>query len=238
MQATLILLISFLYLARPSSILTAIGSLPNVQLFKHNQRTIDNVIAKEDKRPINHKHFGASCGEGVLPVPPSFRTLRESLVVGHGLKDFKRASELMFSFDAVDALPWASIVTSTGVKRKDLAVGTGLCTLIKCYKSVWTLNPCRITHLSRGKGTNMNSGGSKLVDQIAYSTVEGHLISGEERFRVTLENNGDVIFGIYSFTRGAGAIGTLAMPFIRPIQSSFFKQVTLSMKNLMARNRL
>ena len=237
MRSILILLVTFLHHAKPSSILTAIGSLPNIQLFKHNERTIDDTISKKDLLPINHEYPGASCAVGVRPTPPSYRILIESIVVGHGLKDFKRASELMFSFNAVDSLPWANIVSSTGVKKSDFRVGTGLCTLIKCYKLVWTLNPCRISHMSRGSSIDRKLGGSKLVDQIAYSTVEGHLISGEERFRVTLASNDDVVFDIYSFTKGAGAIGALAMPFIRPIQSSFFKEVTLSMKNLMARNR-
>ena len=233
MRSTLILLISFFHFVKPSSI----GSLPNIQLLKHNQKTIDDAISKNDLRPINHEYPGASCVVGVRPIPPSYRILIKSIVVGHGLKDFKRASELMFSFDAVHSLPWANIVSSTGVKKRDFKVGTGLCTLIKCYKLVWSLNPCRISHISRGSSTKQQLGGSKLVDQIAYSTVEGHLLSGEERFRVSLADNDDVIFDVYSFAKGAGAIGTLAVPFIRPIMGSFFKEVTLSMKKLMAQNR-
>jgi hypothetical protein len=39
------------------------------------------------------------------------------------------------------------------------------------------------------------------------------------------ECSGDVVLELSSFTKGAGALGFIAMPFIRPIQFAFFKDV-------------
>ena len=208
----------------------ALSPFPNVRIFRHDQKAIDKFIREKKEMPVNHDYSGLSCDETGTAIPKSFRLLNESVVIGHGPGDFERASKLMFSFDMVNAMPWANIVKLTGLRDTDITVGTVLCTLIKCYNSVWTLNPCRVCHISRSSNKKSNA---KRVDQIAYSTVEGHLISGEERFRVSLENNNDVVFDIFSFTKGAGVLGTLSMPFIRPIQSAFFRDVTLTMKKLM-----
>lgn len=193
------------------------------------------MLQKIETLPINHNYSGASCNEDGANCPKSFLRLNESIVIGRGFDDFQRASRIMFSFGMVDGMSWANIVTLTGVKKTDLAVGSSLGTLIKCYNSIWTLNPCRICHLNRSGNASLISkrNGVKCVDQIAYSTVVGHLISGEERFRVILADNDQVIFDIYSFTKGAGGLGKLVMPFIRPIQRSFFRDVTLTMKKLM-----
>jgi uncharacterized protein (UPF0548 family) len=219
----------------------ALGSLPNIRIFRHDQKSIDKTINSKQQTPFNHEYSGLSYSDADPSIPKSFRFLNESVVIGKGHSDFDKASKAMFAFEAVNSMPWANVVLSSDLKKEDVAVGTVLCTLIKCYKSVWTLNPCRVCYIHRGgfdrtKQKEMdfvNKNRFKHVNQIAYSTVEGHLIAGEERYRVSLMSNDDVVFDIYSFTKGSGLLGTIAMPFIRPIQSAFFKDVTLSMKKLM-----
>jgi uncharacterized protein (UPF0548 family) len=74
------------------------------------------------------------------------------------------------------------------------------------------------------------------VSQVAFSTVEGHLIAGEERFRVLYDygGNGDVFFECLSFTRGAGPVGKAVMPAIRPLQGIFFRDVSARMCTIAA----
>jgi uncharacterized protein (UPF0548 family) len=230
MRGSLLSLLLSIFAVLLSPALSAAVSIPNVRIFKHDQKAIDKFIGEKKEAPYNHDFSGLSCLESGAIIPKSFRLLNESIVIGHGPGDFERASKLMFSFDMVNAMRWANVVELSGAKKSDKAVGTVLCTLIKCFNSVWTLNPVRICHISRSSKTQSRV---KRVDQIAYSTISGHLISGEERFRVTLENNNDVVFEIFSFTKGAGFLGTLSMPLIRPIQSAFFRDVTSTMKNLM-----
>lgn len=213
-----------------SALSSAAIIIPNVRIFKHDQKAIDNFIREKKEVPYNHDYSGLSCLESDTIYPKSFRLLSESIIIGHGPGDFERASKLMFSFDMVNSMAWANVVESSATTKSDMAVGTVLCTLVKCFNSIWTLNPVRVCHISKSA---KNLSKVKKMDQIAYSTITGHMISGEERFRVTLENNNDVVFEIFSFTRGAGVLGTLSMPFIRPIQSAFFRDVTLTMKNLM-----
>ena len=222
-----------------SMISKTLGPLPNIQLFPHDQKAINKMIRFKRDAPFNHQLPGASCTDA--EIPKSFRILYESVIVGRGIEDFRRASNLMFSFQMINRMPWANVVLSTDTKEESIAVGTVLCTLIKCYKLVWTLNPVRICNLTRTseKETSMRNSlmnaedGVRLVNQVAYSTIDGHLISGEERFRVSLMTNNDVVFDIYSFTKGSGLIGAVIMPFIRSIQHAFFHDAAISMKKLM-----
>ena len=236
----LIILTSLNAVVRSSLAGMVLGPLPNIRLLMHNQGHIDEMIRSKRDSLCNHEHSGASSIDENPSVPDSFRCLSESITVGHGLKDFQRASEFMFAFEMINALPWAKVALSTETMETGIVVGSVLCTLVKCYKSAWTLNPCRVCYINRSSDKRQPKNllpkrrGVKQVDEIAYSTLDGHLIAGEERFRVSLMKNDDVIFDIYSFTKGAGAVGTVAMPFIRPIQAVFFRDAVRSMKKIMA----
>jgi uncharacterized protein (UPF0548 family) len=84
--------------------------------------------------------------------------------------------------------------------------------------------------------------------EITYSTLEGHLIEGEERYRVVFTKNaytsacdgrqygpGEVVFEMFSFTKGAhGALGYVTMPIIKPLQDKFFRDLATSFRQLMA----
>ena len=80
-------------------------------------------------------------------------------------------------------------------------------TLVKCYNLVWALNPCKIVDIKNGSAAagyasastdiassdsgsdsgSSSDGGLLKYSQIVFATLEGHLITGEERFRVTYE---------------------------------------------------
>jgi uncharacterized protein (UPF0548 family) len=71
------------------------------------------------------------------------------------------------------------------------------------------------------------------ISQIGFCTLQGHLIDGEERFRVKMdEENGDCYYVMYSFTKGSGILGKIAMPLIRPLQKSFFKDQATAIKDM------
>jgi uncharacterized protein (UPF0548 family) len=238
------------------------GPIPCIRLFKrHNDKVISRYLDEKRGAPFNHDFAGCSKDDDTLSrVPKSFHRLLISLVVGRGMKDFVRASEAMYAFQMVNELPWAKIVSKDFdsltekkiTKTKKPAAKMTLSTLIRCYGLAWSLNPCRVVYIEelhgvkalklQAQNVNNDSGNDsnkarnnvKSIAQIAYSTVDGHLISGEERFRVCLHDGGDVVFEIFSFTKGSGLIGELSMPFIRPIQQRFFKDVSASMKRIIA----
>jgi uncharacterized protein (UPF0548 family) len=66
------------------------------------------------------------------------------------------------------------------------------------------------------------------------STLNGHLISGEERFKVLFDyHTGDVTLQLSSFTKGSGILGSITMPFIRPLQNQFFRDIFRTFPSLL-----
>ena len=105
-----------------------------------------------------------------------------------------------------------------------------LCTNVRCYGLLWSLNPCRVLASSVLRDFCVVEG---RRSQLSYSTLEGHLIAGEERFRITHSSASDeVVFEVHSFTRGSGFLGLLAMPLVRPVQRVFFEQQCALMQAL------
>jgi uncharacterized protein (UPF0548 family) len=117
----------------------------------------------------------------------------------------------------------------------DLSEGRPLCTLAKCLGFIWVLNPCRIVKstLASSSSSDSSSSSSKSMNQIAFSTVNGHLLAGEERFRVVYDKATDQVkFDMYSFSRPANVLGLIALPYVRHVQKSFFKDQATCMKQL------
>lgn len=108
-----------------------------------------------------------------------------------------------------------------------------VCTHVFCY-GFWTINPCKIVSIMKETKFKINNE-EKLITEVVISTRNGHLIKGEERFRIIYHNDKTVEFDMFSFTKGAGFLGIIAMPLIRPLQDKFFNDNIKSMKEIMKR---
>ena len=98
----------------------------------------------------------------------------KSVVVGKGRADFLRATAIMMSFNMTNILKWIEIIPSSDALR----AGDPIFTNSRFYSTpLWTLNPCKIVSVK------------VTVDgaHILYATTVGHLIAGEEIFRVFLQ---------------------------------------------------
>jgi hypothetical protein len=73
-----------------------------------------------------------------------------------------------------------------------------------------------------------------IVWQLCWSYVVGHLLAGEERFRVAMNKNKDVTLELFSFSKPANCLVKLAMPMIRPLQGRFFDDSAKAFVELMA----
>ncbi len=203
--------------------------LPNIKVLKHSPSASQDYLGSLQDAPFNHKHAGKSIAFSMKDAadmdhdqaPPSFLPLQKRVRIGRGMKDFERASEYLLDFGMTNDLSWADVVINSEDGKPQ--VGTIIGTLVKCYKLVWSLNPCRIVDIQKG----INNGGNNgfRYSQVAFSTLEGHLISGEERFRVLIDTNigsnsyEEVFLDLYSFTKGGSALlGGLSMSLIRPLQ--------------------
>lgn len=185
-------------------------------------------------RKINHPFFGWSCiVNQVSPPSASYSVNRLSIPLGHGQKVFDKASQLLNRFMNVNSLKWIEIHTTSDDNAKPpliskLRPNDSLCTLARC-RFVWVLNPCRVIAADYQR----RIGGLKTT-QIAFSTLDGHLLAGEEKFRVTMcEKSGEVVFDMYSFSRPANIFGFIALPYVRWVQGRFFIEQAAVMRRMM-----
>lgn len=209
-------------------------------------------------------------------IPGSYRVMSRRIILGRGLKTFENASNQLVSFKAINTLPGVQIVTQHG---KSVEANSTMATLTRFYKTpVWTLNPCRIVSFVKGahyerphtdfngiiKTKNIQSvqqkGGSTrgVYSEVVFSTLQGHLIAGEEALRVYTENSqpiskhfatdhdsstgvfpavplvsvdDKVYFEVISYSKGSGLLGRICMPFVRPLQRSFLTDCCNAMLN-------
>lgn len=147
------------------------------------------------------------------------------------MSDFKKARAIMQSFHAINQLGWVEVVNlhESGVPSEGTTIGV----LSNIYNTfLWTLNPVRV--VSSERNMLWNSESQERYSQILYSTLEGHLLEGEERFRVSISKaSSDVSFEIISYAKGHGLLGSLCLPLIQPLQNRFLQESIQAMQALM-----
>ena len=226
---------------------------PNLKLLqKHSSSDIEDYLQKVQFQQFNQAHLGYSVQKNEdNPKSPSskYKTNYLSINIGQGRDVFKHATNVLKRFAMINLMGWTEVhclklpnldetFTSDESSNSvvfDLREGKPLCTLAKCFGFVWVLNPCKIVKstLSNNSAANRNKNDCD-IHQIAFSTVNGHLLAGEERFRVVHNTKTDMVtFDMYSFSKPSNLLGLVALPYVRLVQKSFFKdQATCMMKLL------
>lgn len=170
---------------------------------------------------MNHEHEGMSARIHPLDEPPaSFKQLRRTIPLGKGSGIFASFSKRVLDL-SLASVGWVRLCT---VPRP--TVGSPLASVSRVFGLLYTFNPCRIVSMMDSSAV-LYEGRPSRVSQVCFSTVRGHLIAGEERFRVVHDLTSDkVSLELYSFTRGDGLTGAIAMLVVRPLQRRFFGDIT------------
>jgi len=222
--------------------------VPDIRPWIHSDNYMGRKLQRLQSKGVkfNHEYAGLTCElETDLDgnaCPKGFELRRKRVWLGKGEEVFGKATNLMRSFSMINGLDWAKMAV-VGQDQKNvsdsdpnLRKGDMVATAVKCYGLLWSFNPCRIVcnDVDRPGYVELEPSRTVRVSQVAFSTVRGHLIAGEERFRVIFdpEGEGNVYFEALSFTRGAGLVGAIAMPFIRPLQRFFFNDITRKMQEI------
>jgi uncharacterized protein (UPF0548 family) len=157
--------------------------------------------------------FVAAAGPGSGPdgpAPPGFDLDRRRRRLGEGERCFAAACEAVRRWRPFD-LGWVDLVPADA----PFALGTVVATRTRLC-GLWWLNACRVVALEDGAG----SGGSRRFG-FTYTTLAGHVESGEERFRVELDEDGAVWYELAAVSRPAHWLTRLAYPWVRRLQRRF-----------------
>ncbi|KAL6589511.1 hypothetical protein ACP70R_050334 [Stipagrostis hirtigluma subsp. patula] len=172
---------------------------------------------------------GASCPKSAAPstteaadtsdkalVERGFFVNRSRLLIGSGASTFNHAKCALLSWRHL-ALGWANVEPDTPVK-----VGTRFCI---CNREVipWIMLPLQMAYVTDGNG---NSAGHTKGGMFAFGsgTLQGHLLAGEERFSVQLDEEDRVWYEVFSFSKPAHILSTLCYPYVQLRQKHFAQQ--------------
>ena len=234
-----------------------LGGFPYLSLRRPSRPAVESYLARLSllQVPFNHDFAHLLCDPLCnLPGAP-FVINHRRVVVGSGQRDFDIASQLLldFSFINAETLTWAEVVVLPGTLQSStrrVRLGEVIGTLVRCGWLIWVLSPCRVTCVSCDveHTTNMRvqTSGATIPPlrsaMVGFSTVKGHLLAGEERFRVELvpvpgSSTEEVVLDMLSFSRGDGWLGWLVFPVVRGIQRAFFRAIERSFLALMKQLR-
>lgn len=102
------------------------------------------------------------------------------LQVGCGGHIFERSKSLLREWKHFQ-LGWTYVRPSTPTQK-----GTGLCVVAKPWV-IWTLNPLKILYAENSKDR-----GEKKAFSLGATTLKGHLLAGEEKFKVVWKQDDTV----------------------------------------------
>ncbi|REJ75831.1 MAG: DUF1990 domain-containing protein [Planctomycetota bacterium] len=91
---------------------------------------------------------------------------------------------------------------------------------------VWWLNACRIVYVIDETHPAQRYG-------YAFGTLPAHLATGEERFVVEMDDEGDVWFDVFSFSRPRHILAKVGYPYVRIVQKRFGRESTAALRRAM-----
>eukprot|EP01040_Poterioochromonas_malhamensis_P011320 gene11320-12333_t len=146
----------------------------------------------------------------------SYEDKRLRSIAGRTKEDYQELSSRLLSGRWPDSVSWARVVSESS----DNNIGESLITHTRFFSlPVWTVNPCRIVRKVERKLPN---GG--LESELAYQTVAGHLLRGEESYKIRYIpslNHETVEIEIATCARIDSIFGFILNPFIRRLQDRF-----------------
>ena len=227
------LIVWFLSTASTYVASSLLGPIPIFSLTPFPESRVQSLLRSYEGAPANHLLEGSIipfAANATHITSQGFRILTRSVTLGKGKALYEKAVNLALSFDVVNEhVNWAKI------RSLQNSVGAPLASVTKVYGFLYSFNPCRIIDICRNKAAFAADLSSKeqkkcVYSQACFTAVEGHLIAGEERFRVIHSLPSDEVeFELFSFTKGNGLLGRVAMVLIRPLQRRFFQDIISSM---------
>ncbi|XP_042375872.1 UPF0548 protein At2g17695-like isoform X2 [Zingiber officinale] len=164
--------------------------------------------------------------EGTL-TENGFSINHARVLLGSGPRTFDLAKSALLSWKHF-GLGWAFVNPKTPVEK-----GERFCV---CVKEVipWMMMPLQIAYVREDTGgLSLN----KASFSFGSGTLRGHLLAGEERFSIELDENDKVWYEIYSFSKPAHILSVISYPYVKLRQKFFTQQSVDAMKKHVATNQ-
>ena len=133
----------------------------------------------------------------------------------NGDVDYEKAKSALKSWKQFQ-LGWTEVDEATRVRK-----GQKVCVMIQPFPRVWLLNPLEITYVSEEK---------KKSYSFAHTTLQGHVLAGEEKFTVEKDLKNRVYFKVETFSKPDHILAKVTYPAVRALQKIFGAHAGFEMK--------
>ncbi|GAA0142022.1 hypothetical protein LIER_03021 [Lithospermum erythrorhizon] len=144
--------------------------------------------------------------------------------VGSGSHSFDKGKDALQNWRHF-ALNWAFVDTKTPVQNE-----VKFCVCVKEFFP-WLMMPLQVVYTKEDRDSQ------KALRSFGFAggTLKGHLLAGEERFSVTLDENNQVWYEILSFSKPAHILSFFGYPYVLVKQKLFVHQSTNAIRKHISR---
>ncbi|XP_060674809.1 UPF0548 protein At2g17695 isoform X4 [Ziziphus jujuba] len=136
------------------------------------------------------------------------------VLVGSGIEAYEKGKNALQAWRHF-GLNWAFVDPKTPVQN-----GAKFCVCVKEFLP-WVMMPLKVVYVDE-KSTKQ----SKASFCFGSGTLQGHLLAGEERFSIELDENDQVWYEILSFSKPAHVLSFIGYPYVMLRQKYFSHQST------------
>ncbi|KAK9691433.1 hypothetical protein RND81_09G196300 [Saponaria officinalis] len=137
------------------------------------------------------------------------------VLIGSGLGTYEKGKNVLQNWRHFQ-MNWTFVEPTTPIKS-----GTKFCVCVKEFLP-WLMMPLEVVYVNENK----NAGKVKSSFSFGSGTLQGHLLAGEERFSIELDDNNQVWYEILSISKPAHFLSIVGYPYVQLRQKHFAKQST------------
>ncbi|KAL9229953.1 hypothetical protein vseg_005361 [Gypsophila vaccaria] len=132
------------------------------------------------------------------------------VLIGSGLGTYEKGKNVLQNWRHFQ-MNWTFVEPTTPIKS-----GTKFCVCVKEFLP-WLMMPLEVVYVNENK----NGGKVKSSFSFGSGTLQGHLLAGEERFSVELDDNNQVWYEILSISKPAHFLSFFGYPYVQLRQKHF-----------------
>ncbi|KAF4373814.1 hypothetical protein CsatB_004953 [Cannabis sativa] len=137
------------------------------------------------------------------------------VLVGSGIDTYEKGKNALQSWRHF-GLDWAFVDPKTRTQ-----VGEKFCVCVKEFLP-WVMMPLKVVYVDEKKKGKEKQSLSSF--SFGSGTLQGHLLAGEERFSIELDEKNQVWYEILSFSKPADILSFVGLPYVRLRQNYFAQQ--------------
>ncbi|KAL4645628.1 hypothetical protein ACB098_02G211600 [Castanea mollissima] len=137
------------------------------------------------------------------------------VLVGSGLETFEKGKSALQTWRHF-GLDWAFVDSKTPIQN-----GVKFCVCLKEFLP-WMMMPLEVVYVNDKRKANK----AMMSFGFGSGTLQGHLLAGEERFSIELDENNQVWYEILSFSKPAHILSFIGYPYVMLRQKYFAHQST------------